>query len=27
VIYTSHHRVGDGVQRLHLENGRAEVLS
>ncbi len=27
VIYTSHHRVGEGVQRLHLEKGAAEVLS
>ena len=27
VIYTSHHRVGEGVRRLHLENGRAEVIS
>lgn len=27
VIYTSHHQVGEGVRRLHLAKGRAEVLS
>ena len=27
VIYTSHHQVGEGVRRLHLGKGRAEVLS
>ena len=27
VLYTSHHQVGDGVRRLHLANGRAEVLA
>lgn len=25
VIYTSHHRVGRGIYRLHLEHGQAEV--
>ncbi len=25
VIYTSHHQVGDGVRRLHLAHGQAEV--
>ena len=27
VMYTSHHQVAEGVQRLHLHNGRAEVLA
>jgi heme exporter protein A len=27
VLYTSHHQVGDGVRRLHLAKGRAEVLA
>ncbi|MGB1466321.1 MAG: cytochrome c biogenesis heme-transporting ATPase CcmA [Alcanivorax nanhaiticus] len=26
VLYTSHHQVGEGVKRLHLGKGRAEVL-